>query len=69
MPLGSGIFGENTVKVLRHTGCNGVIFRREFIDKEDFPDSMGYLIAINHLLKEASIAGVKVNAPYFTGVG
>ena len=40
MPLATGKVGENEVEVLRDTGCNGVIVRRELVKKEDFTGSM-----------------------------
>ena len=52
MPLATGKVGENKVEVLRDTGCNGVIVRRELVKKEDFTGSMGCMMAINWTLKE-----------------
>ena len=68
MPLATGKMGENEVEVLRDTGCNGVIVRRELVKKDDFTGSMGYVMAIDRTLKEAPIAEIKVNTPYYTGV-
>ena len=68
MPLATGKVGENEVEVLRDTGCNGVIVRRELAKKEDFTGSMGYVMAIDRTLKEAPIAEIKVDTPYYTGV-
>ena len=68
MPLATGKVGENEVEVLRDTGCNGVIVRRELVKKEDFTGSMGYVMVIDRTLKEAPIAEVKVDTPYYTGV-
>ena len=36
MPLATGKVGENVVEVLRDTGCDGVIVRRELVKKDDF---------------------------------
>ena len=36
--------------------------------KEDFTGSMGYVMAIDLTLKEAPIAEIKVDTPYYTGV-
>ena len=67
MPLATGKVGENVVEVLRDTGCNGVIFRRELVKKKDITDSMRYVMAIDRTLKEAPIAEIKVDTAY-TGV-
>ena len=64
----TGKVGENKVEVLRDTSCNGVIVRRELVKKDDFTGSMGYVMAIDRTLKEAPIAEIKVNTPYYTGV-
>ena len=68
MPLATGKVGENEVEVLRDTGCNGVIVRRELVRKEELTGSMGYVMAIDRTLKEAPIAEIKVDTPYYTGV-
>ena len=68
MPLATGKVGENVVEVLRDTGCNGVIVRRELVKKEDFTGSMGHVMAIDRTLKEAPIAEIKVDTPYYKGV-
>ena len=68
MPLAIGKVGENVVEVLRDTGCNGVIDRRELVKKEDFTGSMGYVMVIDRTLKEAPIAEIKVDTPCYMGV-
>ena len=68
MPLATGKVGENEVEVLRDTGCNSVIVRRKLVKKEDFTGSMGYVMAIDRILKEAPIAEIKVDTSYYTGV-
>ena len=68
MPLVTGKVGENEVEVLRDTGCNGVIVRRELVMKDDFTGSMGYVMAIDRTLKEAPITEIKVYTPYYSRV-
>ena len=68
MPLAIGKVGENVVEILRDTGCNGVTVRRELVKKDDFTGIMGYVMAIDRILKEAPIAEIKVDTPYYTGV-
>ena len=67
MPLATGKVGENEVEVLRDTGCNSVIVRRELAKKDDFTGSTGYVITTDRTLKEAPIAEIKVDTPYYTG--
>ena len=68
MPLATRKVGKNKVEVLRDTGCNGVIVRRELVKKDYFTGSIGYVMAIDRTLKEAPIAEIKVDTPYSTGV-
>ena len=68
MPLAMGKVAENVVEILRVTGCNGVIARRKLAKEYNFTCSMGYVIASNRVLKEAPIAEIKVDTPYYTGV-
>ena len=68
LPLATEKVGENEVEVLRDTGCNGVIIRRKLVKKDDLTGSMGYVMAIDRTLKEALIAEIKVDTPYYTGV-
>ena len=68
MPFATRTVGENEVEVLRDTDCNGVIVRRELVKEDNFTGSMGYVMAMDRTLKEAPIAGIKVDKPYYTGV-
>ena len=68
MPLATRKVGENVVEVLCDTGCNVVIVRRELVKKDDLTGSMGYVMAIDRTLKEAPIAEIEVDTPYYTGV-
>ena len=68
MPLATEKVGENVVEVLRDIGCNGVIVTRELVKEDDFTGSMGYVMAIDRTLKEAPIAEIKVDTPYYTVV-
>ena len=63
MPLATGKVGENVVEVLRDTGCNGVFVRRELVKEDNFTNSMGYVMAIDRILKQAPIE-IKVDTPY-----
>ena len=68
MSLATEKVSENVVEVLHKTGCNGVVVRRELAKEDDFTGSMGYVMAIDRTLKEAPIAEIKVDTPYYTGV-
>ena len=63
MPLATRKVGENVVEVLRDTGCNGVIVRRELVKEDDFTDSMGYVMAIDRTLKGHPLQRLKWTCP------
>ena len=44
------------------------IVRRELVKKDDFTGSIGYVMTIDRTLKEAPIAEIKVDTPYYMGV-
>ena len=50
MPLATGKVGENEAEVLRDTGCNGVIVRRELVKKDDFTGSKSYVMSIDPMI-------------------
>ena len=68
MPLATRKVGENVVEVLPDTGCNGVVVRRVLMKEDDFTGNMGYVVAIDQTLKEAPIAEIEVDMPYYMGV-
>ena len=67
-PFATKKVGENVVEILRDTGCNGAIVRRELVNEDDFIGSMGHVMAIDRTLKEAPIAEIKVDTLYHTGI-
>ena len=67
-PLATGKVGENVFVVLRDAGCNGVFVRRELAKEDVFTGNMRYMMAIDWTLKEAPIAEIETNKPYYTRV-
>ena len=65
VPRGTEKVVEKTVADLHDTGCNGVAVRREFVSEKAFVGSMGYLSTINRSLKEAPLAEIKGDAPFY----
>ena len=68
MPLATRKLGENVAEVFRDTGCNGVIVRRELVKEDDFTGSIIYVMAVDRTLKEALIAEIEVDTPYYMRV-
>ena len=63
-----GRVGDRTVKVLRDTGCSGVIVRRSLVDEAHLTGETGHMMMVDRTLKKASIARINIDTPYYTGV-
>ena len=55
------------MEVLRDTGCNGVIIRRELVDETDFTGEMGHIMTVDRTLKRTPMAKVEVDTPFYVG--
>ena len=55
------------VAVLRDTGCNGVIIRRDLVSQKEPTENEGYMMTVDRTLKKAPKARIKVDTPYFVG--
>ena len=47
LPVMSGKVGNKNIEVLRDSGCNGVIFKRELVDEADVIGKVGYMMTVN----------------------
>ena len=63
-----GRVGDRTVKVLRDTGCSGVIVRRSLVDEAHLTGETGHMMMVDRTLKKAPIARINIDTPYYTGV-
>ena len=53
--------------ILRDSGCNGVIVKRELVDEADVIEKAGYLMTVDPTLIRAHIAMIKVDTPFYFG--
>ena len=67
LPVMSCKVGNKNVEVLRDSECNGVIVKRELVDAADFIGKVSYIVTVNRTLIRATIAGIKVDTPFYTG--
>ena len=67
LPIMSGYVRNKNVEVLRDSGCNEVIFKRELKVDAHFIAEMVYMITVNRTLIRALIARIEVNTPFYTG--
>ena len=67
MPVVTGKVDDRCVEVLRDTGCNGVIVRRDLVSQKELTENEGYMVTVYRTLKKAPMVRIKVDAPYFVG--
>ena len=65
MPVLTGKIGSKNVKVLRDTGCSGVIMKRDLVEKDQFTGEVRYIMSVDRTLIRAPLARVAVDTPYF----
>ena len=68
LQLVNGKIGERCVKVLRDTGCTGVLIKRDMVNQEELNGEKGYVTTFNKtLLIRAPITKIEVDTPYCVG--
>ena len=67
LPVMSGKVGNKNVEVLRDSGCNGIIVKRELVDEADFIGKVGCMMTADQTLIRARIARIEVDTPFYTG--
>ncbi|XP_052809601.1 uncharacterized protein LOC128238066 [Mya arenaria] len=67
MPTAEGLLGNRHVKVLRDTGCSGVIVKKALVSIDDITDRTQTCLMADGSKVTASIARVSLDTPYFSG--
>ena len=67
LPVSEGYVGSHKVKVLRDTGCNGIVVKEKFVQEEQFTGRTGRMILIDNTVKTAKIANIHVDTPFLKG--
>ena len=67
MPVCEGFVGEHRVKVLRDSGCSGVVIRRSLVDDHHLTGQHRACVLIDGTVRRVPVAQVHVNTPYYTG--
>ena len=63
-----GKLNEQPVKVLRDTGCTGMIVDRALIPNTmEIPGSSGSLQMVDHIMIDVPLASVYLDSPYYKG--
>ena len=66
-PIAIGMIEEKSIKVLRDTGCNGVVVRRDLVQESQLTGKVGCLTLLDRSVIEAPIAKININTPFYMG--
>ena len=67
MPGVKGRVGEKCVDVLRDTGCNGIVVKRDVVSEDQFTGDFNVMLLINNTARKVPIAKIDVDTPYLKG--
>lgn len=67
VPVRAGRVGKRTVTVLRDTGCNTVVVRRNLIPEEDLTGTAKAVYLVDGTVKMLPEARLWMQTPFFTG--
>lgn len=67
MPICAGELNNHSVKVLRDTGCNGVIIRRSLVNDDQLTGDHQVCVLADDSRIKTPIAKVNINTLYFVG--
>ncbi|KAJ8042664.1 hypothetical protein HOLleu_09479 [Holothuria leucospilota] len=67
MPVFDGYVGQLKVKVLRDTGCSGVVVRRELVPKRALTGEFKTCILIDGTIRRVPVAEIEIDTPLFVG--
>ena len=67
MPVVTGRVRDRSVRVLRDTGCSGVVIKRDLILEEELTGRFGYMLLIDKKIRKVPISKVFMDTLYFTG--
>ena len=59
-----GKVGEKTVDVLRHTGCSGVVVKKDLVGEDQFTGDFNVMLLIDNTARKVPIARIYVDTPY-----
>jgi len=67
MPVCIGLIGDQTVSVLRDTGCSAVVVKRELVDDEQMTGGTETCILIDGTVRRTPVAEIEIETSYYTG--
>ena len=67
MPVVKGRVRENSVDVLRDTGCSRIVVKRDLVSENQFTGDFIVMLLIDNTARKVPIAKIDVDTPYFKG--
>ena len=68
MPVVKGRVGENTVDVLRDTGCSGVVVKKDLVGEDQlFTGDFNVMLLVDNTARKVPIARIYIDTPYLKG--
>lgn len=67
LPVGKGWLGGKSISVLRDTGCNTVIVRKELVPSKNFTGKISPVLLLDRTIKFLPEADIEVKTPFFSG--
>lgn len=62
-----GLVGEQTVKVLRDSGCDGVVIKKSLVKESQLTGATKTCLLIDRTVRRFPIAKIEIDTPYFVG--
>ena len=67
MPVVKGRVGENSVDVLRDTGCSGIVVKKDLLSEDQFTGDFNVMLLIDNKARKVPIVKIDVDTPYLKG--
>lgn len=67
MPISEGYMGKIKLKLLRDTGCDGVVVKKDLVPQGSFTGKYKTCVLIDGTIRRFPIAVIEVNTPYLVG--
>lgn len=67
MPVLMGYVGNNHVKVLRDSGCSGVVVKRELVKDSELTGKFQKCVLIDGTVRQVEEGLIDIDTPFFTG--
>jgi len=67
MPVCIGLMGDQSVSVLRDTGCSTIVVNRELVDDQQMTGGTETCILNDGTVRRAPVAEIEIETPYYAG--